>query len=191
MAEVFVRPARLEDAAAVARIQLATWRTAYAAIVPGPVLARLGEDLVDAQWRAAVERPPSPRHRVLVAVERDEIVGFAAVGPAEPDDLAVPEVLAPEAGEPGDPTTTLAVTTLLVEPRWGRRGHGSRLLAAAVDLGRADGFASAVTWVLDADIASGTFFGSAGWAPDGTGRVLDMDGTAVHETRLVTSLAAD
>ena len=33
-----------------------------------------------------------------------------------------------------------AVTDLLVEPRWGRRGHGSRLLAASVDLWRTDGF---------------------------------------------------
>ena len=35
---------------------------------------------------------------------------------------------------------TAAVTDLLVEPRWGRRGHGSRLLAASVDLWREDGF---------------------------------------------------
>ncbi|HEV2088023.1 MAG TPA: GNAT family N-acetyltransferase [Cryptosporangiaceae bacterium] len=191
MAEVFVRPARVEDAAAVARIQLTTWRTAYAAIVPVPVLARLGEEPIRAQWRTAIERPPSTRHRVLVAIERDEAVGFAAAGPAEPDDLVVPDDLAAAAPGGGDPTTTLAVTTLLVEPRWGRRGHGSRLLAATVDLARADGFTSAVTWVLDADVASGSFFGSAGWEPDGTARVLDMDGTAVHETRLVTSLVPD
>ena len=35
-----------------------------------------------------------------------------------------------------------SVTDLLVEPRWGRRGHGSRLLAASVDLWRADGFST-------------------------------------------------
>jgi GNAT superfamily N-acetyltransferase len=48
----------------------------------------------------------------------------------------------------------MAITALLVEPRWGRRGHGSRLLAAVVDLARTGGFRTGVTWVLQADTAS-------------------------------------
>ena len=191
MAEAYVRPARAEDAAEVARLQLSTWRTAYREIVPGQVLAALGEELITAQWRAAVIEPPSPRHRVLVAVEAtpelETVVGFAAIGPAEPDDLEVAAEVDPHPVI-ASPDATLAISALLVEPRWGRRGHGSRLLAAAVDLARADGFTAAVTWVLDADQASGKFFASSGWAPDGTGRVLDMSGTPVHESRLVTSL---
>lgn len=195
MADAFVRPARADDAPVVARIQLDTWRTAYASVVPGTVLANLGEDLVAAQWQTAVTAPPTGRHRVLVALERTEVVGFAAMGPAEEEDLAtLPEEPAQgdadgaRPGVDGDLATTVAIGTLLVEPRWGRRGHGSRLLAAVVDLARADGFTAGVTWVLDADVASRSFFESAGWSPDGTGRVLDMDGTAVHETRLRTSL---
>src|SRR5689334_23769018 len=46
--------------------------------------------------------------------------------------------------------TALLINTLLVEPRWGRRGHGSRLLAAAVDLAREEGFTRALTWTLEA-----------------------------------------
>ena len=38
------------------------------------------------------------------------------------------------AQEPPLPAGTAAITDLLVEPRWGRRGHGSRLLAAATML---------------------------------------------------------
>ena len=48
----------------------------------------------------------------------------------------------PRSGRPSSPRTSSRIrpgrrrssSTLLVEPRWGRRGHGSRLLAAVVDL---------------------------------------------------------
>lgn len=180
MADVHVRPAREEDAAEIARIQLSTWRTAYARVVPARVLDGVGEEFAQAQWHAAIATPPTPRHRVLVAQEQQWTVGFAAIGPVGADDLAGDG--GPGAGE------TIAISTLLVEPRWGRRGHGSRLLAAAVDLARQDGYTTGITWVLEADEASQSFYRSAGWEPDGTGRALDMDGTAVHEIRLHASL---
>lgn len=206
MPDAFVRPARVSDAPTVARLQLETWRTAYAGLVPAPVLDGLDPAAVAGAWHAAIAAPPTPRHRVLVALERDETVGFAAYGPADADDLADPHDPTGPAddggpaeddaartpagtGPPADPHRTVAVGPLLVLPRWGRRGHGSRLLAAVVDLARADGFTTAVTWVLDADRSSAAFFAAAGWEPDGTGRILDMAGTDVPETRLVTSLA--
>jgi GNAT superfamily N-acetyltransferase len=174
MADVSVRPASLEDAREVARLQLATWRTAYGSIVPAHALDELGEEQAVAQWRAAVESPPTPRHHVLVALEQQWLVGFAAFGPAPDDDL--------------DAATTGGIAALLVEPRWGRRGHGSRLLAATVDHLRDDGFALATVWLLARDTASMTFYRSAGWERDGAVRVLDMAGTYVDEVRLHTAL---
>ena len=56
---------------------------------------------------------------MLVALEQDNVVGFAALAPADP--------------QADEPDATVAVGPILVEPRWGRRGHGSRLMAAAVD----------------------------------------------------------
>jgi L-amino acid N-acyltransferase YncA len=75
-----------------------------------------------------------------------------------------------------------------VEPRWGRRGHGSRLLAATVDLWRADGFKSAVAWVYDADPAMKKFLASTGWEPDGAGRALDVDDMLVPQFRMHVAL---
>ncbi|GAA0261731.1 GNAT family N-acetyltransferase [Cryptosporangium japonicum] len=187
MVDAFVRPARPEDAEAVARIQLETWRTAYARVIPESVLAELGADEVAAQWRSAVVEPPTPRHHVLVATEGDATVGFAAAGPATVEDLVGPGYTSEDHGEGEWDATTLAVSTLLVEPRWGRRGHGSRLLAAVADVARENGFTRAVAWALDADQATRNFLESAGWAPDGVGRVLDMNGTEVPELRLATT----
>lgn len=85
------------------------------------------------------------------------------------------------------PETTAAITELLVEPRWGRRGHGSRLLSAAVDLWREDGATEALAWVFDQNPAMRKFLASAGWAPDGNTRALDVDDMLVPQSRYATS----
>jgi GNAT superfamily N-acetyltransferase len=158
----------------IARIQIDTWRTAYARLLPPAVLAAATPRRAAAEWSAAVLEPPSPRHRVLVAREQQWTVGFVAFGPSEED-------------RGGAPDTGL-LYALLVEPRWGRRGHGSRLLAAAVDHLRADGMTRAVVWLVDGDAASTAFYESAGWQRDGTVRTLADDGQTVREARFHVSL---
>jgi GNAT superfamily N-acetyltransferase len=178
VADVSVRPAVPDDAVELGRIQVDTWRAAYGDVLPATVLDGLSVDAAAASWASAIATPPSRRHHVLVALEQQWRVGFVAIGPA--DDL--------EAGDP-DPQTTLGVAVLLVEPRWGRRGHGSRLLAAAVDHARADGMTRAIIWLPEADTASRDFLISAGWSPDGLARGLDTGAGELREIRLRTSLA--
>ncbi|MFF3865263.1 GNAT family N-acetyltransferase [Micromonospora sp. NPDC001898] len=188
MALGYVRPARPEDAGEIAHIQLATWRAAYRRILPRHVLDNLDEAYLARRWSAAVQEPPSGAHRVLVAVEQAEqsyLVGFVASGPADAESLAPNEPA--EALGPG----VVAVTDLLVEPRWGRRGHGSRLLAASVDLWREDGFARAVAWAFDGDPATQKFLTTAGWEPDGAARALDVDDMLVNQLRLHVAVSAD
>ena len=172
-ADVSVRPARPDDAVAIARVQTVAWRTAYRAVLPLAVLDEWDEAAAAASWRAAVTSPPTPAHGVLVAVEHDDVVGFAAYGPAEasPDDPPSPD----------GPATELA--PLLVEPRWGRRGHGSRLLAAVSDLARSTGAGRLVTWLPEADEVSARFLESAGWDRDGWARTLDTGGEPLREVR--------
>ncbi len=177
MADVSVREAQPGDGPEIARIQVETWRTAYASILPAPVLDSLTVEAAEPAWVAAVQDPPSPHHHVLVAQERQWLVGFAAVAPA--DDL--------EEGDP-DPDATAQIGPLLVEPRWGRRGHGSRLLAAAVDLARKDDMHRAIAWIPAADSASLDFLRSAGWEADGYARVLETGAGEVRELRLHVSL---
>jgi GNAT superfamily N-acetyltransferase len=175
MAEVSVRPARAEDIPEIARIQIETWRHGYANLLPQVVLDALSVETATSAWTAAIEHPPTDRHRVLVAMEQQWHVGFAATAPAE--DLEPTDT---------DPDTTIAISPLLVEPRWGRRGHGSRLLAACIDLARADGQTRAVVWIPEGDTTSREFFLSAGWAPDGLARVLDTGAGELREIRLHT-----
>jgi GNAT superfamily N-acetyltransferase len=172
-ADASVRPALPGDADEVARIQLATWRTAYRSVLPAATLDDWDVDAAAGSWNSAITGPPTPGHGVLAALERNTVVGFAAFGPAE--------LTAGEEPDPAGPTAEIG--TLLVEPRWGRRGHGSRLLAAVSDLARAGGSARLQVWLLEADQVSARFYESAGWAPDGWSRTLDTGGKPLREIR--------
>jgi GNAT superfamily N-acetyltransferase len=193
----FVRPARLDDVVEITRIQLTTWRVAYRRLLPAHILDELDEDWITRRWRGAIEEPPSPSHRVLVAVEQRDspgsgpesayVVGFAASGPADDTTLAADEdhtVL------DKDLKGAAAITDVLVEPRWSRRGHGSRLLAASVDLWQSDGFTTALAWTFADDRVTGRFLQDAGWAPDGVSRSLDVEDMLVPQVRWHVSLEA-
>jgi GNAT superfamily N-acetyltransferase len=173
MADVSVRPARADDIAEIARIHVDTWRWGYRDILPAAALDALSVEAATDAWGDAVAAPPSPRHHVFVAQEQTFRVGFVAVSPADELEDTDPE-----------PLTTVAIGPLLVEPRWTRRGHGSRLLAAAIDTARADGMTRAIAWLPQADTTSQEFLSSAGWAPDGLARVLDTGAGEVHEIRM-------
>ncbi|GDY30506.1 GNAT family N-acetyltransferase [Gandjariella thermophila] len=176
MADATVRRAEHRDVPEIARIQRDTWRTAYAGLLPEEVLT--GFDLAEAEqgWADAVGHGPA---RVWVALEGRWTVGFCAAGPAPES-----EVADASGALPADAASTGLVSALLVEPRWGRRGHGGRLLAtAAADL-RERGLTRGIAWVPEADTASLSFYASAGWHPDGTVRTLDAAGRPLREVRV-------
>ncbi|MFQ1004045.1 N-acetyltransferase family protein [Modestobacter sp. SSW1-42] len=169
-ADVSVRPARPEDAASIARVQLVTWRTAFGRLLPADVLAAWDDTAAAETWRAAIAAPPSPAHTVLVAVDAGTVVGFAATAPD------------------GD---AREVTVLLVEPRWGRRGHGSRLLAAVTDLARAAEVSTLTTWLAEQDTVTSRFLEAAGWAPQGAVRLLESADDVVRQLCWHTRLDGD
>jgi GNAT superfamily N-acetyltransferase len=180
-ADASVRRALPEDAGEIARIQAVTWRTAYRSLLPAAVLDDWDAAAAESSWRAAITSPPTPGHGVLVALERNTAVGFAAYGPAEPTGGEDPDTSGP----------TSEVTTMLVEPRWGRRGHGSRLLSAVADLTGSAGITRLQAWLLEQDRASAGFYESAGWAPDGWARTLDTGDTPLREVRWHALLGPD
>jgi len=175
MADVSVRPARPSDVAEIARIQVETWQFSFADLLPAAALAQLDVATATQAWEPAVSAPPSPKYHVLVGMEGEWTVGFTALGPA--DEL-----------QPTDPAATVAVGPLIVEPRWRRRGHGSRLMAAAIDHARADGMVAAVAWLPESDTGTREFLAGAGWAADGLVRALDTGAGELREIRMRVAL---
>lgn len=78
----------------------------------------------------------------------------------------------------------------MVDPDHLHRGHGSRLLQAAIDTLRADGFERAVSWLFSSDDAIRSLYQEAGWAADGAHRELATDdsGARVRQVRLHTAI---
>ena len=68
MADVGVRAASAADVDEIARIQVETWRHAYASLLPAEVLDAMTTEVARAAWAEAVSDPPSPQHRAALAV---------------------------------------------------------------------------------------------------------------------------
>lgn len=166
------------DVPEIARIQRVTWRTAYAELLPPEALTELEGN--EPAWVAAVADASTTVH---VAAEGDHTVGFCVSGPAPAEEAA-----GADGTPPADASRVGLIGTLLVEPRWGRRGHGGRLLVAAATALREAGAARGITWVPERDEASRSCYARAGWEPDGTVRTLDAGGRPLRELRLTGTL---
>lgn len=167
-ADAKVRLARTTDAPAVAAATIDSWHASYADLLPASVLDGLDLGTATARWRAAIEEPGE--NLMFVACVGDKVAGYATAGPGDGPGAELGEIV--------------------VRPEERRRGHGSRLLSAAVEHLHARGFTSVLTWTMADDEARQEFFTSAGFAPDGVGRVLDLDGSGTTTVRQVRWSAA-
>lgn len=175
-ADVSARLAWPSDARAIAQCQVKGWRAKYADVLPADVLAGFDVDDFEAVWAEALSKPKEARARVLVALERATVRGFALVHPsADPD---------------ADPVADVEIAEFVVDPEHQRLGHGSRLLQASIDTVRADKFDRALWWVGSSDDIVRAFVTESGWEPDGAHRELeDPSGSHLKQVRLHTDLS--
>ncbi len=162
MASSTVRPATVDDARTIADLQLQVWRQAFATVLP-PAALDTPLDAHAGSWTDRIERGGP----VLLAVEGAEPVGFAAA------DLDRRNLLDP-IGE---------IEVLYVVPRWGRRGHGGRLLVTAAAELRRQGARVGRWWIPQVDTVTAGFLTGAGWAEDGVRRELDTGAAPIVELR--------
>jgi GNAT superfamily N-acetyltransferase len=179
-ADVSVRVAWAGDAAAIAAVQVRCWREQYAGLLAEDELAAMDVDAFAQRWASQLERPGDARNRVLVALERNTVRGYA--------------VLVPSPDPDADPVADAELVELVLDPGHTRAGHGSRLLQAAADTMRADRFTTALTWTRTTEDDLRAFLTGAGWATDGAHRELDLHGDGsitVKQLRLHTDLTQD
>ncbi len=161
-----VRPARADDAAQMALVNVRCWQETYRGLVPDSVLDDPG--FVAARegfWTAALTDERYRENRVAVAERDGELVGIAMSGP--PLDAGVPW------------SRQLYVLYVLTADHGS--GAGPALLDAVVDADQ-----SAALWVADPNPRAQAFYRGHGFVADGTTQV---DG-GVREIRMVREPAA-
>ena len=134
-----VRPAELDDAPAIARVHVATWRSAYRGLLPDDFLASLSQTHYEERWRRNLSDGAA---RIYVAEDVDGVVGFASGGPER-------------AGENGYAGELYAI--YILEDAQGR-GHGRRLVQAVVGGLRELGIRNMIVWVLRDNSAARGFY---------------------------------
>jgi ribosomal protein S18 acetylase RimI-like enzyme len=141
-----VRPAVLDDSAAIARVHVASWRTTYQGLLPDDFLSSLSEESYSDRWRRVIGDGLS---RVFVVDDEDqEIVGFASCGRER-------------AGETGFAGELYAIYIL---DRAQRHGHGRELVRAAASALREMKLADMIVWVLRDNPAARQFYERLGGA---------------------------
>jgi GNAT superfamily N-acetyltransferase len=133
-----IRRATVEDAEAIAGVQVRAWHHAYADIVAPQELAEHTVASRTDRWREALERGDST---TLVVEVQGTIAGFATIVPGE-------------------------LRALYVDPPAQGAGAGSALLHAAQDALRAGGHREAVLWVFQANGHARAFYERHGWSAD-------------------------
>ncbi|WP_260981132.1 GNAT family N-acetyltransferase [Curtobacterium pusillum] len=157
--EISVRPAVPSDAAAMARVHVASWRSTYRGLMPDALLDDPGfVGRREGFWTAELTDTRSDRNRIAVAELDGEVVGIAMSGPST-----------------DGPAAVQLYVLYLLDGHHGS-GAGSALLDAA--LTTTD---DAVLWVADPNPRAQAFYRKHGFTFDGVEQVED----GVRERRMV------
>lgn len=133
-----IRRAKRDDAAAIGRVHVETWRATYAGLLPDSMLVSMS-DVRQSAWWSQVLADPGEARGVFVADDPEMgVVGFGSCGP----------VRDPPAELDGRELKVGEVYTLYVEPDFQNRGLGRRLLDALFRQLMADRCDTAVLWML-------------------------------------------
>jgi GNAT superfamily N-acetyltransferase len=137
----------LDDAADIARVHVASWRTTYSGLLPDRYLDAMDTRDYEESWARTI-RDPFRRSVVFVAEEAGRVVGFASCGQERDGDARYD-------GE-------LYAIYLLREAQ--RRGHGRALVEAAAAALALRGMTSMVVWVLRGNAPARAFYERLGGA---------------------------
>jgi ribosomal protein S18 acetylase RimI-like enzyme len=157
---ITIREGNIQDAAAIARVHVQSWKTTYPGIVPASFLDTLHEGEQAEKWQQWFLTAPMT---VLVAEDETGIFGFVNGGAIR--------------GQVADYDAELYAIYLLQFAQ--RRGAGRSLtLAMAAALHR-KGFKRMLVWVLEQNPAAG-FYQRLGAVPVGR-RVIELGGIDLAE----------
>lgn len=138
-----IRAATIEDAPAIARVHVASWRSTYRTLLPGDFLDSLSEVGYAERWQRFIGEAGN---LVYVIEDAGRLVGFASGGRER----------AGEAGYRGE------LYAIYVLDDFQRRGYGHQLVHAVVDGLRKMGLDDMIIWVLRDNAPARKFYEKLG-----------------------------
>ena len=170
MMSIEIQNARVDDAAAIARLHISSLRAAYQGLLPDHAV-RFVLDPPDVKQRARGWKGWLKRAQVSTVVARVDgiFTGFCTLHPM-----------------PGESAKGLIgeIAAFYVLPSHWRRGIGRLLCEQALAEARTRGFAEVVLWVLESNERARRFYHSLGFRSDGATRVfLERLDASSHELR--------
>jgi GNAT superfamily N-acetyltransferase len=162
-----IRGATVGDAEALGRMHYASWREAYAPLLPAGFFTPEGEARRVEQWRRILAAPANET-TLRIAVRGDDVVGFAASGLSRPNETA------------GPPVRDRELWALYVRATEYGTGLAHELLTAVLP-----DDVPAELWVFEANPRARAFYAKHGFAPDGARHVFGPEWGDQAEIRLV------
>jgi hypothetical protein len=156
-----VRRAIVEDAEAIERVRVETWRATYRGLLPDGLIDQLQPNVERRRERL---RSPSPSELNFVAEEGADVVGYALAGPERTRD---PEY-------PGE------VYAIYVLPAAQGRGHGRALIRECARELAARGMTALLIWVLRENTIGRGFYDRLGGTPVREKPLEELPGAAEH-----------
>ena len=154
-----VRPAADADLPAIGALHYRSRASAYAGIL-SPAALTFGSSAVMGHWWTERWKWERETHRLTVAVDGDEVVGFTYLGPSFYEGAR-------------------ELYAIHVDPGVVGSGVGRLLMLDALPhLGD-----HAVLWVLAENAVARRFYEQGGWSADGTTRDEAMGGEMTHQLR--------
>jgi ribosomal protein S18 acetylase RimI-like enzyme len=148
---MIVRPATLDDAAAIARLYVSTRRIAYAPFYPAEALAAMSVLEETERWCIRIQDPAW--QTVLSVDSEDTPAGFVHYGHNDTMNAGTGEI-----------------EFLYVATQHQGTGLGKQLIALGEAGLAAMGFTTAVLWVYEGNTSARAFYDRRGWMPDSTRR---------------------
>ncbi|MDM0114640.1 GNAT family N-acetyltransferase [Variovorax sp. J22R133] len=168
---MLVRQASPEDCAAIARVHVASWQSAYRNLLPAEFLAGLSVEDRESLWRKAIQQGAP---QLLVACDGGEVLGFTAFGATRDRDAA---------------PSCMELWAIYLRPdAWGL-GMGRALWLDARERIRASGATKASLWVIEGNAQAMRFYEAAGFTPEASSRqAFELGGVTLHELRYVQAI---
>ncbi|MFH1010502.1 MAG: GNAT family N-acetyltransferase [bacterium] len=151
-----LRGATPDDAEALAKVHIDSWRAAYRGLVPDCQLDSLDYDRRAVRFRESLS---ANAEETYLLEQNGEVLGFLTLGACRDSDV--------------DLKTTGEIWGIYLAPEHWRKGIGSFLSRRAEQMLKSRGYTQAVLWVFEGNPQARQFYEAMGFETDGATKWLN------------------